>query len=144
VATNGQRGADFERVVQRDLQGTSWNATRSAGSRGRGDIVAVRRNTNHVQSTVPMVLLVQAKRGGAIDVVEWNDLFDEARRIGAIPILAQRRREGRRYVIEYRELMGHARRRDEKSPVGTSLPRRPTGLFDPKTATVRLEQQSGT
>ena len=79
--TNYSKGADFERKCLKALHELGWGACRSAGSHGLVDVVAWFGHT---------VLMVQCKINGRLDPGEWNELFNEAKETGAVPILAMR------------------------------------------------------
>jgi Holliday junction resolvase len=81
--SNGQRGRTFERTVARALTADGYLVIRAAGSRGAGDLVAVKPG---------QILLVQCKLGGAGDLgpAEWNAFRAVAESAGALPILAYR------------------------------------------------------
>lgn len=72
-------GRAFEYRVRDHLKGFGFFVTRSPQSKSPVDLTAIRKG---------QVVLVQCKRGGSIGVVEWNELFDLATSIGAVPILA--------------------------------------------------------
>lgn len=83
--TNYQRGADFERRVAVDLTAAGYAVFRSAGSRGIADLLAIKPG---------LILLIQCKRSGEIDLGEWNKLIELAERLDPtrrtiLPLLAQ-------------------------------------------------------
>jgi hypothetical protein len=61
------------------LVGMGYYVTRSAGSHGIADLIAIHSLTRP--------LLVQAKSGGAMPHSEWNELFEVADAFGATPLL---------------------------------------------------------
>jgi hypothetical protein len=73
-------GRAFEYRVRDDLKGYHYFVLRSPRSLSPVDLVAIRRGA---------VLFVQCKRGGALGVGEWNELFALAGSVGAIPLLAE-------------------------------------------------------
>lgn len=81
--SNAQRGTAFERAVAAALTTDGYLVIRAAGSRGAGDLVALKPG---------QVLLVQCKLGGAghLGPAEWNDFLFFARSAGAVPVLAYR------------------------------------------------------
>lgn len=72
-------GREFEYRARDDLRKRGFFVLRSPRSNSPTDLVAVRKNC---------VLFVQCKRSGALGVVEWNQLFDLAGSVGALPLLA--------------------------------------------------------
>jgi Holliday junction resolvase len=72
-------GRQFEYRVRDDLKSRGYFALRSPASKSPLDVLAVKHGC---------VLMVQAKRGGALPPKEWNPLFDLASSVGAIPVLA--------------------------------------------------------
>ena len=81
MATNYQRGADFERAVVRDFEAHGYAAIRSAGSHKPADVVALR---------VSETLVIQCKRDGILRPAEWNKFYCWAAMAGATPILASK------------------------------------------------------
>lgn len=63
MPTNYGRGAEFERRVAAALQRDGYQTFRSAGSRGKVDILALKPG---------QILLIQCKRNGEIEREEWN------------------------------------------------------------------------
>lgn len=76
------RGADFERVVKRDLERRGYLAYRSAGSHGAADVIALCEGH--------MAILVQCKTNGRICPGDRTELLGEARIAGAVPMLASK------------------------------------------------------
>lgn len=72
-------GRQFEYRTRDHLQTLGYFVMRSPASKSPIDLVAIRRGE---------VLLVQCKKGGALPPGEWNELFDLADSVGAVPILA--------------------------------------------------------
>lgn len=73
-------GRAFEYRVRDALKDLGYFVLRSPQSKSPIDLVAIRRGA---------VLFVQCKRGGQLRVGEWNDLFDLAGSVGAVPLLAE-------------------------------------------------------
>jgi Holliday junction resolvase len=84
--TNRTRGDYLERQTKAALVDLGWLVTRSAGSMGIADLVALRKGSTP--------LLVSCKVGGRIDPGERAELCAAAEAAGARAILAQRRRRG--------------------------------------------------
>lgn len=95
--THYQNGATFERAIKASLEEDGYFAVRSAGSKGKVDIVAVKPG---------QLLFVQAKTDGLISPAERAELLRIARRGEALPIVAYKGTEGRRRPIRYRLLTG--------------------------------------
>lgn len=83
---NRQRGDYHERQTKAALEAMGYVVTRSAGSLGPYDLIAVRR-----QSTT---LLVSCKLNGRIDPAERAAIVDVAAQAGARAILAARVKRG--------------------------------------------------
>ena len=79
MATNYQRGADFERRAQAYLERIGYATVRSAGSHSPADVVAMRHGE---------IVCVQCKRNGRMDPDEWNDFWDFCQKAGALPVMA--------------------------------------------------------
>lgn len=74
-------GRAVEYAVRDDLTRRGFFCLRSPASRSPLDVVAIARG---------LVLFVQAKRSGVLAPGEWNDLYDLAESVGAVPVLASR------------------------------------------------------
>jgi len=75
---NYTNGMYYEHKCVVALKDCGWYVIQSRGSKGCADITAIRHN---------VVLLVQVKSGVAnISSREWNELFDLATMIGAVPV----------------------------------------------------------
>lgn len=74
-------GRAFEYAIRDRLRDVGYFVMRSPASRSPIDLMAVAPG---------VVLMVQCKRGGALPVGEWNDLYDLASSCGAWPIMAER------------------------------------------------------
>lgn len=79
MATNYQRGADFERRVAKDLERFGYVTIRSAGSHKPADVVAMMGG---------QTFAIQCKRDGVLRPEEWNKFWEWAKVAGATPILA--------------------------------------------------------
>lgn len=79
--TGYRLGRHVEYTVRDDLRKRGYFAMRSPRSAGPVDIVGIRNGA---------VLFVQAKRNLALPPSEWNALFEIAKSVGAIPLLAGR------------------------------------------------------
>lgn len=121
-------GAAFERQAAGVLVGLGWYVTRSAGSHGAADLVAVSPSTFRLAGdetpTASLVLFVQAKLGGPgrVSPAEWNRLLATARHFGGLAIVAHRPARGR---IEF--LRVHA----EKPDHGKRGPSPPCDVWTP-------------
>lgn len=81
MATNYQKGADFERRVARDLEGHGYVTVRSAGSHKPADVIAMLGGRT---------IAIQCKRDGVLRPEEWNKFWEWAKVAGATPILASK------------------------------------------------------
>lgn len=93
------KGAAFERAVCADLAARGYWTVRSAGSGGLVDVIAFPR-----QQAGP-ALLVQCKRDGRLSAAAWNSVFDLARELGQVAVLASKPERGN---IQYEWLKGRA------------------------------------
>jgi len=84
--TNYDRGANFEREVVNDLLKMGLYAQRSAGSHGAVDVLAY---------CAKIGLFIQCKKHGVFPPGERYELFELAKKHGAIPILAHKKVRGR-------------------------------------------------
>lgn len=82
------RGRDLEHRVRKALREQGYEVLRTAGSKSKVDLVAIKPG---------QMLFVQCKRSGALPPAEWNALFDIAAAAGAMPVLAEQLVRGRRY-----------------------------------------------
>lgn len=89
-------GRAFEYAIRDRLREAGYFVMRSPASRSPIDLMAVAPG---------VVLMVQCKRGGALPVGEWNDLYDLASSCDAWPIMAERigARDVRYWVMEDRK-----------------------------------------
>lgn len=80
------KGAVFELRVKRELEAAGWLVTKSGGSTGHADLVAVRKEGDRTR-----VLYVEAKSGSQLLRPEqWNQLCQAAELCGAVPVLADK------------------------------------------------------
>jgi Holliday junction resolvase len=86
--SNYARGRDLENRVRTHLRDEGYEVLRTAGSKSKVDLVAIKPG---------QVLFVQCKRSGALPPAEWNGLWDLAQMVGAVPVLAEQLPRGRRY-----------------------------------------------
>jgi Holliday junction resolvase len=94
--TRYTRGADFERKVKKHLELHAWSVTRSAGSHGLADLVAV--------APGPTVAYIQCKRDAKLSNQERSDLVLHCMAFDCVPILAHK--DGKE--IKYLELFAGA------------------------------------
>lgn len=86
--SNYHRGRDLEHRVRTHLRNEGYEALRTAGSKSKVDLVAIKPG---------QILFVQCKRSGALPPAEWNALWDLAQMVGAVPVLAEQLARGRKY-----------------------------------------------
>jgi Holliday junction resolvase len=86
--SNYHRGRDLEHRVRTELRKQGYEVLRTAGSKSKVDLVALKPG---------QILFVQCKRSGALPPAEWNGLWDLARMAGAVPVLAEQLTRGRKY-----------------------------------------------
>lgn len=80
--SNGYRlGVALEHRVKQLLERDGYFVVRAAASKGLVDLAAMKPR---------QLLLVQCKRSGSLPPAEWNELFDLAARLGAVPLMARR------------------------------------------------------
>jgi Holliday junction resolvase len=125
--TNYRRGADFERTVAKRLIADGYWVVRAAGSHGKADLVAIK-----LASLNPLrchVVLVQCKLTGpgGVPPAEWNEIWEVANRIGAIPVVAHKPARGR---IEYLRLVGPKLKRSRVAPARPWSPDQLGGAAD--------------
>lgn len=77
------KGANFEREVMKLFDAAGYDVTRSAGSHGKWDLIALRPDGN---------CLIQCKLHGKIANEDWNILYHSAERNKALPIIATKER----------------------------------------------------
>lgn len=90
--TQYARGANFERRVVKELTAAGYYAMRSAGSRGKVDVVAVWQTwrSRHIYFTPEMTMFVQCKLKGVLPNKDRRELCRVARECSCLPILASR------------------------------------------------------
>jgi Holliday junction resolvase len=92
------RGTAFERTVRTALRDDGYEVIRSAGSKTKIDLVAIKRGE---------LLFVQCKINGLCPPAERARLRDLAGMAGALPVVAYSHKEGRAAaVVRYRLLTG--------------------------------------
>lgn len=74
-----RRGTAFERRVRADLEANGYRLIRSAGSKGKIDLLAGKPGQR---------LAVQCKITGLLSTAEWNLLIEWAACFDAVPVLA--------------------------------------------------------
>lgn len=84
--SNYRRGRALEYEVIDYLEARGWDCSRSAGSKGKVDVSAVKLYRRD--------LWIQCKTDGKIGVNEWNALFAHASTHSRIPVLANKVRGG--------------------------------------------------
>lgn len=88
-SSNYQRGRALEHRVRTHLRAQGYEVLRTAGSKSKIDLVAIKQG---------QILFVQCKRSGALPPAEWNALWDLALMAGAVPVLAEQLKpRGRKY-----------------------------------------------
>lgn len=98
MPSNYSHGAAFERKTRHHLEENGYEVIRSAGSKGKVDLVAFKRG---------QILFVQNKLNGLCAPAERSRLRDLAGMVGALPIVAYRHKDGRAAaVVRYRLLTG--------------------------------------
>lgn len=90
-----QAGRAFEHKCRDHLRGEGYEVLRSAGSKTKIDLVALKPGQQ---------LLVQCKRDGVIAPAEWDRLLEIASWVAAIPVLAVNGPRGR--GVAYWRLLG--------------------------------------
>ncbi len=95
MSTPYRTGRDFEYKVRTYLQDNGYSVIRSAGSKTKVDLVAIKPG---------QILFVQCKRGGVLPAAEWDEILTLAGHARAVPVLAQYGGRGRGIVLT--ELLG--------------------------------------
>lgn len=88
MSSNYEKGRALEHRVRAHLREEGFEVLRTAGSKSKVDLVALKQG---------QILFVQCKRSGALPPAEWNALWDLALMVGAIPVLAEQLVRGRKY-----------------------------------------------
>lgn len=83
-------GRDFEYAVMKDMQRHGYIAIRSPASKSPADIYCIAKGS---------LAFIQCKRGGVIGVGEWNEFYDYAESVGALPIMAEKVPRGIAYHL---------------------------------------------
>lgn len=110
MASNGTRGALFERQCRDALAALGYVVMRSTASKTPMDLAAFLleppRQSPWFAAAMPPCMIVQAKTNGRLDHDEWNVLYRLAEVSGTCAVLARREKVGRRYVCAFYELTG--------------------------------------
>lgn len=88
MTSNYEKGRALENRVRDHLREEGYEVIRSAGSKTKVDLVAIKPG---------QILFVQCKRDGALPPAQWNALWDLAQMVGAVPVLAEQLTRGRKY-----------------------------------------------
>ena len=102
---NYVNGRSFEYRVKRRLEADGYYVVRSAGSKGKVDLLAVKDGN---------AAFVQCKRHGAIDKEEANKLYEISLQFGGAPVLAEIPK-GKTRGIDFWKLTGLMGRKREKN-----------------------------
>lgn len=104
--SNYEKGARFEHAVMKDLERRGYVLrSRSAGSHGEADIIAVKDGR---------AIAVQCKTDGRLGVAEWNRFYDVCTDAGAVPIMASKPYRG---CIAYYRLTGRKDGKRRRQPM---------------------------
>jgi len=125
MASNSQRGAQFERAVRDDLAARGYVVSRSTASKTPLDLMALyslrspgpRWTTDGTGTYWLPAVLVQSKTDGRLDPDEWNVLYSLACTSDTAAVLVRRVKEGRRYVPAYYVLFGEKVSGSRKPPM---------------------------
>jgi Holliday junction resolvase len=90
-------GRKFEWDIRDALIDDGYDVIRSAGSKGKVDLVAIKPGE---------LLFIQAKINGLCPPAERTELLRVSGRADALPIVAYKGTEGRRRPVRYRLLTG--------------------------------------
>lgn len=74
-------GRDFEYAVVKDMQEHGFIALRSPASKTPADVYCIAES---------WLVFVQCKRGGVIGVDEWNEFYEYAESVKALPVMAEK------------------------------------------------------
>lgn len=91
------KGRRFEYAVRDALVEDGYEILRSAGSKTKIDLVAIKQGE---------LLFVQCKEDGRCGPEERSKLIGLSRMVGALPIVAYKEREGRHVHTTYKVLTG--------------------------------------
>lgn len=97
-------GREFEYRVRDYLANKGYFVMRSPRSRTPVDLVAIRPGE---------VLMIQCKRSGSLSPTDWNNLYDLACSVGAIPLVAAM--PGIRGIV-FKRLIGHKKAGNRQPP----------------------------
>ena len=92
-ARNPQAGNRFELRSLSLLRAAGWWAQRSPASKSPLDLIAIRPVP--LLPAAALVLFIQCKVDGRLDPAPWNELYELARKYGAVPVLVERNSTGR-------------------------------------------------
>lgn len=95
--THYDAGRRFEWAVRDALVTDGYDVIRSAGSKGKVDLVAIKPG---------QLLFIQCKTNGLCPPAERAELIRVAGRADALPIVAYKGTEGRQRPVKYRLLTG--------------------------------------
>jgi Holliday junction resolvase len=112
MSTGYRLGRDLEYRVKQLLELDGYWVMRAAASKGTADLAAIKPG---------QVLLVQCKRSGALPPAEWNELYDLAARLGAVPLMARRGARGTQ-LLRLTARKDGTRRRQPMEPFSTDEP----------------------
>jgi len=87
MVSASEKGKQFENYVKRKLVGKGYLVTRSAGSKGVFDLVAIPPLTEQLTEQLG-ILGIQCKASGKITKHEKEKVIDAAKKYGLIPVLA--------------------------------------------------------
>ena len=94
-------GRDFEYAVMKAMRKCGYLAIRSPASKSPTDIYCIAKGS---------LVFIQCKRGGAMGVEEWNEFYDYATSVGALPIMAEKVPGGIAYHLVEAKKDGSRRR----------------------------------
>lgn len=104
-----QVGRHVEYAVMDDLRRRGYHVMRSPRSRSPIDLVAVK---------IGAILLIQCRLTLVLDVAGWNDVFDLAASIGAVPVVAGRPSA----KVDYRRMTGRKDGSKRPQPMKAFVP----------------------
>lgn len=115
MVTQYQRGADFERRVQKDMASHGYLAHRTPGSKTPVDVYSFKHGDEWV--------FIQCKTGGSLGPEEWNKFLDFCELWDATPIMAEKAKRG----IKYHLLTGRKDGTGKRQPMADWEPSGKTG-----------------
>jgi Holliday junction resolvase len=80
MGTRYRRARDFEYRVRDDMSRHGWIAIRSPASKSPVDVYCIGFHE---------CVMIQCKTNGRLGTEEWNAVYDMARSVDALPVLAQ-------------------------------------------------------